>query len=171
MRRLLISVPAVMLAAPAMAADMNVTVTVPQLTVAEYHRPYVSVWIERADKTIASQLAVWYAQKESKEGAGTKWLPELRLWWRHGGRDQQMPVDGVSGATRPAGDQTLKFQSGKAPLGDLPAGKYDLVVEAARETGGREVVHVPFEWPVTAAQHLDKSGSVELGTVKLDLAP
>lgn len=171
MRRLLISVPAVMLAAPAVAADMNVTVTLPQLTVAEYHRPYVSVWIERADKTIASQLAVWYAQKESKEGAGIKWLPELRLWWRHGGRDQQMPVDGVSGATRPAGNQTLKFQSGKAPLGDLPAGQYDLVVEAARETGGREVVHVPFDWPATAAQHLDKSGSVELGAVKLDLTP
>ncbi|HEX7815743.1 DUF2271 domain-containing protein [Dyella sp.] len=171
MRRLLISIPAVALVAPAWAADMNVTVNIPRLNVAEYHRPYVSVWIERADKSIASQLAVWYAQKDSKEGAGTKWLPELRLWWRHGGREQQLPVDGVSGATRPVGDQVLKFQGGKAPLGDLPAGKYELVVEAARETGGREVVHVPFEWPVTSAQHIDQSGSVELGAVKLDLAP
>jgi len=171
MRRLLFSMPALLLAAPAMAADLNVTVQIPQLDVAEYHRPYTAVWIEREDHIVAAQLAVWYAQKESKEGAGTKWLPELRQWWRRGGRDLQMPVDGVSGATRPAGDQKLSFHEGKAPLAALPAGKYELVVEAAREVGGREVVRVPFTWPAAAAQQLDAKGSSELGAVKLDLAP
>ncbi len=119
MRRLLLSMPALLLAAPAVAADLNVTVQIPQLDVAEYHRPYTAVWVEREDHSVAAQLAVWYAQKESKEGAGTKWLPELRQWWRRGGRDLQMPVDGVSGATRPAGDQRLSFHEGKAPLGQL----------------------------------------------------
>jgi len=171
MRRLLFSMPALLLTAPAIAADLNVTVQIPQMDVAEYHRPYTAVWIEREDHTVAAQLAVWYAQKESKEGAGTKWLPELRQWWRRGGRDLQMPVDGVSGATRPAGDQKLSFHEGKAPLGALPAGKYELVVEAAREVGGREVVRVPFTWPASAPQQLDAKGSSELGAVKLDLAP
>lgn len=171
MRRLLLSMPALLLAAPAVAADLNVTVQIPQLDVAEYHRPYTAVWVEREDHSVAAQLAVWYAQKESKEGAGTKWLPELRQWWRRGGRDLQMPVDGVSGATRPAGDQRLSFHEGKAPLGQLAPGKYELVVEAAREVGGREVVRVPFTWPATAPQQLDAKGSTELGAVKLDLAP
>lgn len=171
MRRLLFSMPALLLAAPAVAADLNVTVQIPPLDVAEYHRPYTAVWVEREDHSVAAQLAVWYAQKESKEGAGTKWLPELRQWWRRGGRDLQMPVDGVSGATRPAGDQKLSFHDGKAPLGALPPGKYELVVEAAREVGGREVVRVPFTWPVTAPQALAAKGSSELGAVKLDLAP
>jgi hypothetical protein len=171
MRRLLLSMPALLLAAPAVAADLNVTVQIPQLDVAEYHRPYTAVWVEREDHSVAAQLAVWYAQKESKEGAGTKWLPELRQWWRRGGRDLQMPVDGVSGATRPAGDQKLSFHQGKAPLGQLAPGKYELVVEAAREVGGREVVRVPFTWPATAPQQLDAKGSTELGAVKLDLAP
>ncbi|WP_201313715.1 DUF2271 domain-containing protein [Dyella sp. EPa41] len=171
MRRLMFSVPALLLTAPVMAADLNVTVQIPRLDVAEYHRPYTAVWIEREDHTVAAQLAVWYAQKESKEGAGTKWLPELRQWWRRGGRDLPMPVDGVSGATRPAGDQTLSFHEGKAPLGALPAGNYALVVEAAREVGGREVVRVPFTWPAAAPQQLDAKGSSELGAVKLDLAP
>jgi hypothetical protein len=171
MRRLLLSMPALLLAAPAVAADLNVTVQIPQLDVAEYHRPYTAVWVEREDHSVAAQLAVWYAQKESKEGAGTKWLPELRQWWRRGGRDLQMPVDGVSGATRPAGDQKLSFHEGKAPLGQLPPGKYELVVEAAREVGGREVVRVPFTWPATAAQQLAAQGSSEVGAVKLDLAP
>ncbi|WP_243049678.1 DUF2271 domain-containing protein [Dyella sp. RRB7] len=171
MRRLLLSMPALLLAAPAVAADLNVTVQIPQLDVAEYHRPYTAVWVEREDHSVAAQLAVWYAQKESKEGAGTKWLPELRQWWRRGGRDLQMPVDGVSGATRPAGDQKLSFHEGKAPLGQLAPGKYELVVEAAREVGGREVVRVPFTWPATAPQELAAQGNSELGAVKLDLAP
>ncbi|MFC5740419.1 DUF2271 domain-containing protein [Dyella tabacisoli] len=168
---LLLSAPALLLAAPVAAADLNVTVQIPQLNVAEYHRPYAAVWIEREDHSVATQLAVWYAQKESKEGAGTKWLPDLRQWWRRGGRDLALPVDGVSGATRPAGQQQLKFQSGKAPLNDLPAGKYELVVEAAREVGGREVVRVPFVWPVKSMQSLAAQGQTELGAVKLDLAP
>ncbi|WP_267222857.1 DUF2271 domain-containing protein [Dyella silvae] len=171
MRRLTLTLPAVLLAAPVAAADLHVTVQIPQLNVAEYHRPYTAVWVEREDHSVAAQLAVWYAQKESKEGAGTKWLPELRQWWRRGGRDLQMPVDGVSGATRPAGEQSLSYHEGKAPLGQLPAGKYELVVEAAREVGGREVVRVPFNWPASAPQQLTAQGSSELGTVKVDLAP
>ena len=171
MRRLSLTIPAILLAAPAVAADLNVTVQIPQLNVAEYHRPYTAVWVEREDHSVAAQLAVWYAQKESKEGAGTKWLPELRQWWRRGGRELQMPVDGVSGATRPAGDQKLSFHEGKAPLTELAPGKYELVVEAARETGGREVVRVPFTWPAAAPQQLAAQGSSELGAVKVDLAP
>lgn len=171
MRRLSLTLPAILLAAPVAAADLNVTVQIPQLNVAEYHRPYTAVWVDREDHSVAAQLAVWYAQKESKEGAGTKWLPELRQWWRRGGRELQMPVDGVSGATRPAGDQKLSFHEGKAPLAELAPGKYELVVEAAREVGGREVVRVPFTWPATAPQQLAGQGSSELGAVKVDLAP
>ncbi|PWK92121.1 DUF2271 domain-containing protein [Fulvimonas soli] len=171
MRRLLFTMPALLLAAPVAAADLDVTVQIPRLDVAEYHRPYLAAWIEREDHSVAAQLAVWYAQKESKEGAGTKWLPELRQWWRRGGRELQMPVDGVSGATRPVGEQKLAFEQGKAPLGQLAPGKYTLVVEAAREVGGREVVRVPFQWPAAAPQHLGAKGGSELGEVKLDLAP
>ena len=39
------------LSAPALAADpgmMEVSVTIPQLKVAEYHRPYVAIWVEKA---------------------------------------------------------------------------------------------------------------------------
>jgi hypothetical protein len=54
-------------AAPAMAADLNVTVEVPKLTVAEYHKPYVAIWIENpADASAAGTLAVWY-DADSKE--------------------------------------------------------------------------------------------------------
>jgi hypothetical protein len=105
--------------APAMAADMNVKVEIPRLNVAEYHRPYVSMWIERADQSPVTTLAVWYDAK-NKEGQGTKWLKDMRQWWRKAGRDMQMPADGVSGATRAPGEHALTFSDGKAPLGKLP---------------------------------------------------
>jgi hypothetical protein len=152
------------------AADMQVKVEIPRLNVAEYHRPYVAIWVERADQSVATNLAVWYDTK-LKDAEGTKWLKDMRQWWRKTGRELQMPVDGVSGATRPVGEHTLSFSDGKAPLGKLPAGKYQLVVEAAREVGGRELVKTPFEWPPKSAQTLKVKGEHELGTVTLDLKP
>ncbi|HXD36392.1 MAG TPA: DUF2271 domain-containing protein [Rhodanobacter sp.] len=171
MRRLPFFCCALLLAAPLAAAELNLAVQIPEQNVAEYHRPYTAIWIERADHSVAAQLAAWYAQKDSKEGAGSKWLPDLRQWWRRGGRALSLPVDGVSGATRPAGQYQLKFVEGQAPLGTLAAGDYVLVVEAAREVGGREAVRVPFSWPGTATQHLTAQGSRELGAISLDISP
>jgi len=156
--------------APVMAADLNVKVEIPRLNVAEYHRPYVAMWIERADQSPVQTLAVWYDAR-NKEGEGTKWLKDMRQWWRKAGRDMQMPADGVSGATRAPGEHTLSFKDGKAPLGKLPAGDYQLVVEAAREVGGRELVRVPFSWPARAAQTASAKGEHELGGVTVEVKP
>lgn len=170
MRRLLTVTLTGMATVPAVAAEMNVKVEIPRLTVAEYHRPYVSMWVERADQTPVSTLAVWYDGK-NKEDGGTKWLKDMRQWWRKTGRDMQMPADGISGATRAPGEHALTFTDGKTPLGKLPAGSYQLVVEAAREVGGRELVRVPFTWPPQAAQKANAKGEHELAGVSVDLKP
>ena len=130
------------------AADLSLSVEIPQLPVAEYHRPYVAIWIEGADQNIAANLAVWYQVR----GDHTKWLPDLRQWWRRGGRDLKVPVDGLTGATRPVGQHLLKFDAAQAPLAGLKPGQYTVVVEAVREVGGREAVRIPFEWPIKAAK-------------------
>lgn len=182
-------------AAPAaIAADLDISVQIPQLDVAEYHRPYVAIWLEREDRSVAGNLAVWYSQKKGGAPAGpaaanakpvegkppaqagggeggTKWLPDLRQWWRRSGRELSMPIDGVSGATRPVGEQKLSFKTGTAPLAELAPGQYKLMVEAAREDGGRELLDIPFEWPVTAATPLKAQGKSELGAVSLQLKP
>ncbi|MEN7531486.1 MULTISPECIES: DUF2271 domain-containing protein [unclassified Cupriavidus] len=156
--------------APAMAASLSVKVEIPRLNVAEYHRPYVAMWVERADQSHVTTLSVMYDAK-NKEGEGTKWLKDMRQWWRKAGRDMQMPADGVSGATRAPGEHTMTFTEGKAPLGKLPAGEYQIVVEAAREVGGRELVRVPFVWPPKAAQSTNAKGEHELGGVTVDVKP
>ena len=149
------------------AADLSLNVEIPQLPVAEYHRPYVAVWIEGADQTIAANLAVWYQLR----GDHTKWLPDLRQWWRRGGRDLKVPVDGLTGATRPVGQHLLKFDAAQAPLSTLKPGQYTVVVEAVREVGGREAVRIPFEWPIKKTHRASVNGSTELGAVALSLNP
>lgn len=158
------------LTAPVAAAELNIKLEVPRLDVAEYHRPYIAVWVENPDQSTATHLAVWY-QTDSKKEDGTQWLKDLRQWWRRGGRELQMPVDGVTGATRPAGVHALSFKSADEQLAKLAPGKYNLVVEATREVGGRELLRLPFEWPGTQKQQATATGKTELGAVTLNVSP
>lgn len=153
----------------ALAAELAVSVDIPRLNVAEYHRPYVAIWLENETRDVTN-LAVWYDLK-LKDREGEKWLKDMRQWWRRSGRALEMPIDGVTGATRAPGQHTLRFSADNAPLADLPAGNYRLVVEAAREVGGRELLEIPFQWPLSAAQTLEAKGENELGTLKLQLTP
>jgi hypothetical protein len=79
-------------------------------------------------------------------------------------------VDGVTGATRTAGDHALNLLDAKA-VATLAPGRYEVVVEAARENGGREVVRLPFDWPLKTAQSARAQGQGELGAVSLDARP
>jgi len=138
------------------AAAGTVTVTIPRLNVAEYHRPYVAVWLEPEGGGPARTIAVWYDIKKGGNEPGTKWLSDLRAWWRKGGRSLKMPADGVSGATRAPGQYTIPLPR------DLRPGNYILNVEAARETGGRELVSLPVAVPNGSGK---ASGRTELGPV------
>lgn len=157
-------------ATPTIAAEINIKLEVPRLDVAEYHRPYIAVWVENQDQSTATHLAVWY-QTDPKKEDGTQWLKDLRQWWRRGGRELKMPVDGVTGATRPAGVHTLSFQSADPQLAKLVPGKYNLVVEATREVGGRELLRLLFEWPGIQKQQASAKGKIELGAVTLNVTP
>ncbi|MFS0850848.1 DUF2271 domain-containing protein [Novosphingobium panipatense] len=143
------------IATPALAA--SVTITIPQIKVAEYHRPYVAGWLEPAAGGAARTLFVWYDVKKRGNEPGTKWLADLRTWWRKGGRSLKLPADGVSGATRGPGRYTVAIPA------NLPSGQYVLKVEAARETGGRELVSVPF----TVGGKGSGSGKTELGSITI----
>jgi len=180
---------------PAHGAELTVKVRIPRIEVAEYHRPFIVIWIERADEQkILRNLAVWY-QIDPEKDDGTQWLKDLRQWWRRGGKEAAtptdaytgatrvgsspsklrvapaMPIDAVTGATRPVGEHRLIFKTGAAPLGTLAPGKYNLTLEAARENGGRELLRIPFEWPATSQVSTSAQGKTELGRVTLEINP
>jgi hypothetical protein len=146
------------------AAELSVSLEIPRMTVAEYHRPYVAMWIEKPDQTAVKTLAVWYDVKQ-KNNEGAEWLKDIRQWWRRAGRSLAMPADGISGPTRAPGRHQVVFS--QRQIGALPPGQYSLVIEAAREVGGREAVKIPFAWPAKGAKTSQAKGAAELGAVSL----
>ena len=162
----LLAVPA----AATNAAELNLNIEIPRINAAEYHRPYVAVWVEGADQKAVANLAVWYQQRDTDEGHGTKWLPDLRQWWRKSGRTLKVPVDGITGPTKPVGKHALRLDESHPELKKLPAGNYTLVVEAAREVGGRELLKIPFDWKGKPSNG-SAQGKTELGKVTLAAKP
>jgi len=154
----------------AMASELGIKLEIPRLNVAEYHRPYIAAWLENADQSFVTNLAVLYDVKK-KDNGGAKWLKDMRQWWRKSGRDLQTPIDGVTGATYAPGEHALNLAGTKSALDKLPAGNYQLVLEAAREAGGRELVRVPFEWPPKSTQNLSAKGKEELGAISVQIKP
>ena len=168
-RILLTGIPAATLAglaAPAMAQTIDMSVTIPRQSVAEYHAPYVAIWLEKVGTPAVRTLAVRY-DFDKKNNEGTKWLRDVRQWWRASGRTMTFPADGVTGATRTPGTQKISFTAGRGSLGTLAGGDYVIVVEAAREVGGRELVRLPFSWPPKPGQTVRAAGKAELGAIAL----
>jgi hypothetical protein len=151
------------LPAAASAQTLDVTLTLPRINVAEYHKPYVAVWLEKAGGP-ATTLTVWY-DVNKRNDAGKKWLSDVRMWWRASGRTLSLPADGVSGATRAPGTHKISFVGGRGAVPALGAGAYTLVIEAAREGGGREVVRVPVTIGANGAGAGKSAGKGELGAV------
>lgn len=167
MRSLLFLLPALVLSHLALAGTLEVLVEIPRLKVAEYHRPYVAVWLEKEGGD-AVDLALWYKVKRKQ---GEKWIRELTRYWRRSGRTREFPIDAVSAATHAPGVYGLRFRSDEAPLGELEPGQYMLWVQAVREAGDRELLKVPFIWPAQEQQVLKVSGTSELGEIVLTISP
>lgn len=168
MRNVVVLAVPVMMAGAAQAGTLELTVEIPKLNVAEYHRPYVAIWIEDASGKVAGNLSVWYAV-HLKDEEGEKWLKDIRQWWRRTGRGLDMPIDGVSSPTKPPGKNTVTFDTSKGAFANLAPGEYKIIVEASREVGGKELVEIPFKWAPGAEATASASGTTELGAITLKL--
>jgi hypothetical protein len=168
MRTILMLAAPVAMAGVAHAGTLEISVEIPKLNVAEYHRPYIAIWIEDASGKVAANLSVWY-DVDLKDQEGEKWLKDIRQWWRRSGRNLELPMDGVSSPTKPPGKNSMKFDTAKGPIAMLPPGEYKIIVEASREVGGKELVEIPFKWAPGAEAQGAAQGREELGAVTLKL--
>jgi FAD:protein FMN transferase len=142
---------------------LNIGLELPRIDDARYRRPYVAVWVEDSDHFPVRTLALWFAKP--------RWLPELKQWYRD---DQVRNLSEgtdisrtISSATRPPGRYTLKWD-GKDNEGKLvKAGKYTVVVEAAREHGGYQIERHEMIFDGQPQQATLDAGK-EMGTVTLD---
>lgn len=143
--------------------ELNIDLNLQRIDNPRYRRPYVAVWIEDADHFPVRTLALWFEKN--------RWLPELKQWYR----DDQVRTmsEGtdisrtVSSATRPPGHYNLKWD-GKDNTGKpVKAGKYTVVIEAAREHGGYDVQRRELSFTGKPEQATIAPGQ-ELGEITLD---
>lgn len=138
---------------------LSIEFTIPRVDTKPYFRPYVAIWIEDADRQPLKTLAIWYEQDN--------WLKDLRNWWRGIGRDNTPSYDGVAGATpKPQTHKVtwdLKDTTGKT----VAPGTYFVLLEIAREEGGREFFRQKVQLGTKSSQHYEQNGDIEMGTIQI----
>jgi len=119
-------------------SNLSVSLTLPEITSGQYHRPYTAVWIEDNKGKHVKTLALW------SEPKGQKWLKDIRRWWRKIGRTDANWVDGISSATRPAGTYDLKWDLTTEDKQKVKQSDYKVFIEVVREHGGRNLLKHSF---------------------------
>ena len=109
-------------------------------TGAQYRRPYVAVWLEDADEFPVRTALLFMQTKQP----GPRWHRDLLRWYRNDAlrkvADGKDLIGTISGATRGPGEYKAVFD-GKDDAGQpLPAGKYTLFLEVAREHGTYQLI-------------------------------
>ncbi|TGE83811.1 DUF2271 domain-containing protein [Pseudoalteromonas sp. KS88] len=111
------------------AAELEIELTLPELDVQPYHRPYVAVWLETPKRKHVTTVTLWVEKAE--------WFKDLRQWWRKAGKSDAN-FDGVTGATKRPGSYTINWDGKDLEGNPVTAGKYLLNLEVVREEGGRD---------------------------------
>jgi FAD:protein FMN transferase len=155
-------------AAPAAAAptgwdpSLELTVTVELAQFARnVHRPYLAIWVEDEGMKPVRTVALWYDKD--------RYLVEMKAWYRAAEAFGQAGnfAHSIAAATRPPGKYTFNW-NGKDDSGKLlPAGKYTVYIEAAREHGTYQLMHEEMDFNGTPAK-VDLKGNVEIAGASLD---
>jgi thiamine biosynthesis lipoprotein len=127
------------------------------------HRPYVAVWIENEGRAPVRTIALWFGK--------FKYLRELRAWSRaesmRSASEDTRVLNSVSSATRPPGKYTFRWD-GRDDFGNLvKAGKYTVMIEAAREHGSYQLMHQEIDFNGSPKQ-FQLPGDVEIASATLD---
>jgi FAD:protein FMN transferase len=126
-------------------------------------RPYVAVWIEDENRSPVRTIALWFAK--------FKFLRELYTWSRaenqRSASEDTHVLNSVSSATRPPGKYTFKWD-GRDDFGKpVKAGKYNVMIEAAREHGTDQLMQQEIDFNGSPKQ-FQLPGGVEIASASLD---
>jgi thiamine biosynthesis lipoprotein ApbE len=160
-------------AAPLLAAaasslwdtSMELTIHLELANITDFRarRPYLAVWIEDADRFPVRTLALWYAKP--------RWLPELKAWFKDDRirymAERSELTDSVSSATRAPGKYTLRWDGKDNARKLVKPGRYNVLIEAAREHGTYQLIHQEMDFTGTPKQ-IQLPGGTEIASASLD---
>ncbi len=142
---------------------LSITIEISLINGYRVHRPYVAVWVEDEAHAPVRTIALWFGKY--------KYLNELRAWsheesMRSVSEDTHV-MNSVSSATRPPGQYAFQWD-GKDDFGNLvKAGKYTIMIEAAREHGSYQLMHQEIDFNGSPKQ-FQLPGDVEIASATLD---
>ena len=127
-------------------ARVEINLTIPEIDVDPYFKPYVAVWVETNEREVVDAIALWYqlASDNTKQEDGKKWLKDLRQWWRKIGRNNTVNYDAVTGATKRPRRYQLNWSLSSERWQQFNSKPLVLHIEAAREEGGRSYKRIPL---------------------------
>lgn len=126
-----------------------------------YRRPYVAVWVEDEAGEPVRTLCLWI-QRE-------RWLRDLRRWHRlH--KDDRRLIDAVTRPTRNPGQYQFVWDGLDDAGKRLPLGKYQLVVEAAREHGTYQIARTSLDMGQSRAR-IELEPNVEVAGCTVSFGP
>jgi thiamine biosynthesis lipoprotein ApbE len=143
--------------------ELSVTIELSLIEGYRVHRPYVAVWIEDEEHAPVRTIALWFGKY--------KYLRELRAWSREEGMrsvsEDTHVMNSVSSATRPPGKYTFRWD-GRDDFGNLvKAGRYTVMIEAAREHGSYQLMRQEMDFNGSPRQ-FQLPGDVEIASATLD---
>lgn len=128
----------------------------------EYHPPYVAAWIENSKKKSVRTLLLWREK--------SKWLKDIRRWWRNVGRKDPVLVDAITSATHAAGSFPLSFKLIDDQQKVLSDASYTLYIEVVREKGGRALIKQKFNLN-NETQQFTLNETAETGVITFTVTP
>jgi len=143
--------------------ELTITMELSLIDGYRIRRPYVAVWIEDENHAPVRTIALWFAK--------FKFLRELFSWSRvenlRSPSEDTHVLNSVSSATRPPGKYTFRWD-GKDDFGKaVKAGKYYVMIEAAREHGTDQVMRQEIDFDGSPKQ-FQLPGGVEIASASLD---
>lgn len=140
---------------------VEVSYELPKISVANYERPYVVVWVTDADKALVKTLLVM--------GDRQDWQEDNYVWWRRYGRKIPGVVEATAKPTRAPGRYTVGWDGADQDGKRVPQGRYVIHIEAAREHGGHTYQAVEVDLGAKTAQG-EAAGKDELGAARVRYA-
>jgi len=144
----------VMSCVSAQAKQIELDFSLPSFSTANYHNPYVAIWLEGSEKK--QTLMLWHLKKGRKD----KWLVDIRRWWRKQGRYGEVP-DGVTGATKGPDNYNKKFNVDGVS-------QFNLIIEVVREDGGRSLLKQAIDFNDKQTEY-KLPGDKEIGPVTITI--
>lgn len=149
--------------APATPLDLEITLELARIDSPRYRRPYVAVWVENEQGQPVRAISLWSEKP--------RYLNEMRRWYRDYPTVNRFGGDlspSVSSATRSPGKYTLRWDGLDDKGAPVKPGKYTILIEAAREHGGYDLMRQEINWDGRTAQQFSLPAGNEIAGVQLD---